>query len=94
MSYTSAILALQILIAGTGGCPGRTRLPSGSYQTGGAPCDQGYGFSSGRVWMAELDHKEDSTEELTLLNSGANRWGNNGNSDRLYFPGLKNHCRW
>ena len=24
----------------------------------------------------------------------ANRWGNNGNSDRLYFGGLKNHCRW
>ena len=24
----------------------------------------------------------------------ANRWGNNGNSDKLYFPGLQNHCRW
>ena len=24
----------------------------------------------------------------------ANRWGNNGNSDRLYFFGLQNHCRW
>ena len=23
----------------------------------------------------------------------ANRWGNNGNSARLYFPGLQNHCR-
>ena len=23
-----------------------------------------------------------------------NRWGNNGNSDRLYFSGLQNHCRW
>ena len=22
----------------------------------------------------------------------ANRWGNNGNSDRIYFPGLPNHC--
>ena len=22
------------------------------------------------------------------------RWGNNGNSERLYFPGLQNHCRW
>ena len=22
----------------------------------------------------------------------ANRWGNNGNSDRLYFLGFKNHC--
>ena len=24
----------------------------------------------------------------------ANRWGNNGTSDRLYFLGLQNHCRW
>ena len=24
----------------------------------------------------------------------ANRWGNNGKSDRLYFGGLHNHCRW
>ena len=23
----------------------------------------------------------------------ANRWGNNGNSDRLYFGGLRNQCR-
>ena len=22
----------------------------------------------------------------------AKRWGNNGNSDRLYFLGLQNHC--
>ena len=24
----------------------------------------------------------------------ANRWGNNGNSDRFYFLGLQNPCRW
>ena len=24
----------------------------------------------------------------------ANRWGNSGNSDRVYFLGLQNHCRW
>ena len=23
-----------------------------------------------------------------------NSWGNNGNSDRLDFLGLQNHCRW
>ena len=22
------------------------------------------------------------------------RWGNNGNSERLYFFVLQNHCRW
>ena len=24
----------------------------------------------------------------------ANRWGNNGNSDRFYFGRFQNHCRW
>ena len=24
----------------------------------------------------------------------ANRWGNNGNREILYFLGLQNHCRW
>ena len=24
----------------------------------------------------------------------ANRWGNNGNSERLYFLGFQNHSRW
>ena len=24
----------------------------------------------------------------------ANRWGNSGNSVRLYFSGVQNHCRW
>ena len=28
------------------------------------------------------------------ITSWANRWGNNGDSDRLYFLGLQNHCRW
>ena len=23
-----------------------------------------------------------------------NRWGNSGNSVKLYFSGLQNHCRW
>ena len=24
----------------------------------------------------------------------ANRWGKNGNSERFFFGGLQNHCRW
>ena len=28
---------------------------------------------------------------ITLLHG---KWGNNGNSDRLYFLGLQNDCRW
>ena len=38
-------------------------------------------------------------QEMKIMASGpirfmANRWGNNGNSDRLYFFELQNHCRW
>ena len=29
-----------------------------------------------------------------LTNFMANRWGNSGNSVRLYFGGLQNHWRW
>ena len=29
-----------------------------------------------------------------LTHCMANRWGNSGNSVRLYFWGLQNHCRW
>ena len=35
--------------------------------------------------------------EASILQSHqfmVNRWGNYGNSDRLYFLGLQNHCRW
>ena len=32
--------------------------------------------------------------KIWSLHFMADRWGNNGNSDRLYFFGLQNHCRW
>ena len=32
--------------------------------------------------------------DIQSLHFMANRWGNNGNSDKLYFLGLQNHCRW
>ena len=31
---------------------------------------------------------------MAFLHFTANRWGNSGNSDRLYFLELQNHCRW
>ena len=34
------------------------------------PSSQSYGFSSGHVWMWELDYKENWAEELTLLYCG------------------------
>ena len=35
-------------------------------------------------------------QKIKIMASGpmANRWGNSGNSERIYFGGLKNHCRW
>ena len=40
------------------------------YFTNKGPSCQGYGFSSSHVWMWELDYKELSAKELTLLNCG------------------------
>ena len=39
-------------------------------------------------------HSENEDHGLWSHHFMANRWGNNGNSDRLYFLGLQNHCRW
>ena len=33
------------------------------------------------------------TDSIQSHHFMANRWGNNGNSERLYFWGLQNHCR-
>ena len=38
-------------------------------------------------------------QKMKIMASGShhfmgNRWGNSGNSVRLYFSGLQNHCRW
>ena len=43
--------------------------------------------------------KEESEKVILKLNIQktkimASRWGNSGNSGRLYFWGLENHCRW
>ena len=35
-----------------------------------------------------------SFQKAKIMVSSPNRWGNNGNSERLYFLGLQNHCRW
>ena len=37
-----------------------------------------------------------SIQKTKIMASGpmANRWGNSGNSVRLCFGGLQNHCRW
>ena len=34
------------------------------------------------------------TKLMTFGPIMANRWGNNGNTDKLDFLGFQNHCRW
>ena len=42
----------------------------------------------------ELDVQKNKDHGIWSHHFIANRWGNNGNSDRLYFLGFQNHCRW
>ena len=49
--------------------------------------------------MTEASEKVSLKSTFRKLRSGPiTSWqidgGNNGNSDRLYFEGLQNHCRW
>ena len=44
-------------------------------------------------WL-KPQHSENKDHGIWSNHFMANRWGNNGNSDRLYFGGLENHCRW
>ena len=39
-------------------------------------------------------HSENKDHGIQSLHFMGNRWGNSGNSVRLYFSGLQNHCRW
>ena len=47
----------------------------------------------GKSWL-KAQHSENKDHGIRSQHFMANRWGNNGNSDRLYFLGLQNHCRW
>ena len=42
----------------------------------------------------KLNIQKNEDHGIQSHHSMANRWGNNGNSNRLYFLGLPNHCRW
>ena len=44
-------------------------------------------------WL-KTQHSENKDHGIKSHHFMANRWGNNRNSDRLYFSGLQNHCRW
>ena len=46
-----------------------------------------------KSWL-KAQHSENEDHGIRSHHFMANRWGNNGNSERLYFLGLQNHCRW
>ena len=39
-------------------------------------------------------HSENEDHGIWSHHFMGNRWGNSGNSVRIYFGGLHNHCRW
>ena len=39
-------------------------------------------------------HSENYDHGIWSHHVMTNRWENHGNSDRLFFGALKNHCRW
>ena len=48
---------------------------------------------SEKNWL-KTQHSENQDHGIRSHHFMANRWGNNGNSERFYFGGLQNHCRW
>ena len=48
---------------------------------------------SGKSWL-KAQHSENEDHGIQSHHFMGTRWGNSGNSVRLYFWGLQNHCRW
>ena len=44
-------------------------------------------------WL-KIQHSKNKDHGIRSHQFMTNSWGNSGNSDRLYFLGLQNHCRW
>ena len=48
---------------------------------------------SEKCWL-KAQHSENEDHGIRSHHFMGNRWGNSGNSDRLYFLGVQNHPRW
>ena len=48
---------------------------------------------SGKSWL-KAQHSENKDHGIRFHHFMGKRWGNSGNSVRLYFFRLQNHCRW
>ena len=49
---------------------------------------------SEKVGLKLNQHSENEDHGIWSHHFMGNTWGNSGNSVRLYFSGLQNHCRW
>ena len=56
------------------------------------PLDEGE--SGERKSWLKAQHSENEDHGIRSHHFMGNRWGNSGNSVRLYLSGLQNHCRW
>ena len=56
------------------------------------PLDEGESGEC-KSWL-KAQHLENEDHGIQSHHFMGNRWGNSGNSVRLYFSGLQNHCRW
>ena len=50
--------------------------------------------SEKKLKRLKTQHSKNEDHGIQSHHFMANRWGNNRNSERLYFLGLQNHCRW
>ena len=48
---------------------------------------------SGKSWL-KTQHSKNKDHGIWSHYFLGNSWGNNGNSEIIYFLGLQNHCRW
>ena len=46
-----------------------------------------------KSWL-KTQHSKNEDHGIQTHHLTANKWGNSGNDDRIYFLGLQNHCRW
>ena len=46
------------------------------------------------IQKKKTQHSKNEDHDIQSYHFMANRWGNGRNSDRLYFFGFQNHCRW
>ena len=49
---------------------------------------------SEKVGLTKVAQHSENEDRGIWSHHFGNRWGNSGNSVRLYFSGLQNHCRW